>query len=78
LSVTGFVDDGHITNYDGTASYSLRGSGLAVAWQASNGLNIKGTWARRIGDNPNPTATGNDQDGALQKNRLWLTVNMPF
>lgn len=78
LSVTGFVDDGHIKNYDGTASYSLRGNGLALAWQASNGLNVKGTWARRMGDNPNPTASGNDQDGTLQKNRLWLTANMPF
>jgi hemolysin activation/secretion protein len=78
LSVTGFVDDGHIKNYDDTASYSLRGSGLALTWQGSSGLNVKGTWARRTGDNPNPTATGNDQDGTLQKDRLWLTVNMPF
>ncbi len=37
-----------------------------------------GTFARRDGDNPNPTAAGNDQDGSLKKNRFWLTASISF
>ena len=58
--------------------YSLKGAGLALAWQGNSGLNLRATWARRIGDNPNPTATGNDQDGSLVSNRFWLTASLPF
>ena len=78
FNFTGFYDHGHISNYDGSKSYSLKGTGVALAWQAEFGLNLKATWAQRIGTNPNPTATGNDQDGSLTKNRLWLTANQPF
>jgi hypothetical protein len=45
---------------------------------SSFGLNFKATLARRIGDNPNPTPAGDDQDGSLVKNRIWLQVSMPF
>lgn len=84
FTLTGFYDWGHIRiNPDNYASanpnsYELQGAGLALAWQASFGLNLKATWARRIGDNPNPTATGNDQDGSLDKNRFWLTAGLSF
>lgn len=76
--MTGFYDYGAVRNYDGSKSYSLKGAGLALAWQAEFGLNLKATWAQRIGNNPNPAANGNDQDGSLTKNRLWLTANQPF
>ena len=33
---------------------------------------------RRRGDNPNPTATGNDQDGSLRENRFWLSASLPL
>ncbi len=49
-----------------------------MAWLAGFGLNLKATWARRIGDNPNPTLAGNDQDGSLTKNRFWLQAKLPF
>jgi hemolysin activation/secretion protein len=78
MSITGFYDVGHISNYGGSPSYSLQGGGLSLARHFANGANIKGTWAHRIGDNPNPTSTGNDQDGSLQKNRFWLTAGVPF
>ncbi len=86
FNLTGFCDWGHVTlnrdnNFTGAAAlndYSLKGAGLAVAWQAGSGTSLKATWARRIGDNPNPTATGNDQDGSLTKNRFWLTASLPF
>lgn len=84
FKLTGFYDLGHIRiNHDNTAganpnSYTLKGAGLALGWQAQFGLNLKAIWARRIGDNPNPAANGNDQDGSLTKNRVWLTTTLPF
>jgi hypothetical protein len=59
-------------------SDELKGVGICVAWVASFGLNLKATLARRIGRNPEPTSTGDDQDGSLIKNRLWLQASMPF
>lgn len=57
---------------------TLEGGGLALGWQADFGLNAKLTWARRMGVNPNPTATGLDQDGTLIRDRLWASVMLPF
>jgi hemolysin activation/secretion protein len=76
--LTGFYDHGHIANYDGSKSYGLKGAGLALAWQAGFGLNLKASWAHRIGSNPNPTANGNDQDGSLARNRFWLIAFQTF
>lgn len=82
LILTGFYDWGQVrVNPDNYANanpnrYELQGAGLALAWRARFGLNLKATWARRIGDNPNPTATGKDQDGSLDKNRFWLTASL--
>jgi hemolysin activation/secretion protein len=86
LNLSGFYDFGAVTvnannSFAGAPAlndYSLKGVGLSLAWQSSAGLNLKGSWARRIGDNPNPTATGNDQDGSLVLGRFWLTASMPF
>ena len=86
VNLTGFYDWGHVkVNHDNAfpgapalGSYSLKGAGLSVAWLASFGLNLKATWARRIGNNPNPTLTGTDQDGSFRKNRFWLQASMPF
>lgn len=77
FNLTGFYDYGHVRN-DAAMSYSLKGYGLSLGWQAPVGVNLKATWAHRIGDNPNPTATGKDQDGSLDKNRLWLSASLPF
>lgn len=84
LILTGFYDWGHVRiNQDNTSntspnSYNLKGAGMALAWRAKEGLKLQATWARRIGDNPNPTATGADQDGSLDKNRWWLTAGLSF
>lgn len=86
FTLSAFYDWGHVTvnrNNDFTGAsplnaHSLQGAGLSVAWFANFGLNLKATWARRIGHNPNPTVTGNDQDGSLVKNRFWLTASLPF
>lgn len=59
-------------------AYSLRGHGLSLSWVTPLGLNLKATWARRESPNPNPAASGLDQDGSQILNRYWLTASMPF
>jgi hemolysin activation/secretion protein len=86
LALTGFYDWGHVTlnhrnDFAGAAtvnSYSLRGGGASLAWLGPRGISLKATWARRTGSNPNPTFTGNDQDGSLTRNRFWLQASLPF
>lgn len=58
--------------------YSLAGYGASLAWAGPAGLSLKATLARRIGSNPNPTPSGNDQDGTLTRNRWWLQAGLPF
>lgn len=57
---------------------NLAGRGLALEWHGSQSLTIKGTWAARNGGNPVATANGNDTDGSLVKNRVWLSANISF
>jgi hemolysin activation/secretion protein len=57
---------------------TLKGVGLAAGWTAPFGLNLKATFARRLGSNPDPTSTGRDQDGSLVKNRIWVQASFPF
>ena len=52
--------------------------GLGLGWQAESGLALKAIWSRRLGNNPNPTSNGNDQDGTFVRNRYWLTAAVPF
>ena len=86
FSFSGFYDYGQITinpnnNFTGASAlneYSLKGAGLSLAWQSEKGSTIKASYARRIGDNPNPAATGTDQDGSFVRDRLWLWVTIPF
>lgn len=84
LTLTGFYDRGHIhVNHNNTANtrpndYTLQGAGLALGWLTKFGLQFKASWAHRIGENPNPAANGNDQDGSLVKNHWWLSATLPF
>ncbi len=86
LTLTGFYDWGKVTvnrnnSFEGAATlnnYSLQGAGITINYLTGFGLNLKATWAHRIGNNPNPTSTGNDQDGSLLKNRIWLQASLPF
>ena len=86
FNVTAFYDAGQVVvnaNNNGSSAlalndYGLKGAGLALAWQSEAGVNIKASWAQRIGDNPNPTATGADQDGSFVNNRFWLNASVPF
>jgi hemolysin activation/secretion protein len=77
--LTGFHDYGHVRSNDAAMSYSLKGYGLSLGWQTPVGVNLKATWSRRIGENPHPAADNiHDQDGSLDKNRLWLSAGFPF
>ena len=58
--------------------YALKGAGLSLGFQSSSGASLRASLSKRIGNNPNPTSTGNDQDGSFVKNRIWLNANMPF
>ena len=86
FSATAFFDYGSVrVNKDNDIigavadnNLTLKGGGVALGWTADFGLNVRATLARRVGDNPNPTAAGTDQDGSLKENRLWLQVSMPF
>ena len=88
--VAGFYDHGRIrvnkyNNYSGASSLNalaLKGAGMALGWRSSAGLSLQGSYARRVGTNPNPITTevnrGADQDGTLKLKRVWLTASQAF
>ena len=84
--VTPFYDYGEVlvnryNSFVGRAvlnRYALEGSGVALTWQSPTGSSVKLSWARRSQPNPNPTATGTDQDGTHLFDRIWLSANMVF
>jgi hemolysin activation/secretion protein len=86
LSVTGFFDLGsvHVNKNNDIAGAAtpntdeLKGVGVSMSWLPKFGLNLKATLAHRIGSNPDPTSTGNDQDGSHIENRLWVQASMPL
>ena len=69
----GPVPGGPVNNHN-----TYRGFGASVAYTNDDGVNFRATWARKQGHNPNPTQTGNDQDGTRDRNRYWLQVTLPF
>lgn len=71
------------TKADGTViselnQFNLSGYGVALAWDGPYRSTVKASVARRVGVNPNPTTTGNDQDGSLKENRFWVMGSIPF
>lgn len=86
LNLAGFYDWGQVTvnrhkDFAGAAvinSITLKGAGAALAWQGPHHTQVRATWARRIGENPNPTLTGLDQDGSKVRHRFWLTASLSF
>lgn len=57
---------------------TYQGRGLQLTWRGPKLSNIKVTWARRNGGNPNPASAGTDQDGTQKLNRYWLSASIPF
>jgi len=77
-----FYDHGRVVvNPYSSASlnaFELKGYGLGYGFVSANGISLKAMVARRLGRNPNPTSTGQDQDGSLAMNRFWLNANLAF
>ena len=82
FSVLGFYDFGHVKQKVEQAEsgneYNLKGYGMALDWQGPYRTNVSLIWARRIGNNPNPTIENNDQDGTRHLNRFWLKASIGF
>ncbi len=88
IQLAGFYDMGKITvNKNPAASdptsppndYTLKGTGISTSWTSESGLQLKATWATRIGDNPlEQEATGIEKDDSNDKNRIWLQATMRF
>ena len=85
FDLTAFFDAGRVeinpdNNFVGAApinTVTLKGAGVSVGWNAPAGLNIRATFARRIGSNPNPTSTAWIRT-ARYDNRFWLQASLPF
>ena len=77
-----FYDQGQVVvDPYGTNAFNkiaLKGYGLGYSVVSAKGVHVKAMISRRLGRNPNPTATGQDQDGSLVLNRFWLMANVPF
>ena len=86
VNISAFYDWGqihqqHDPNFPGgpiNNSYILKGVGLGATYVDASGIQLKGIWSRRLGDNPNPTQAGSDQDGTYDRNRYWLQLSVPF
>jgi hemolysin activation/secretion protein len=92
FTLSGFYDFGYAKQYvdklrtDGIPiiigntknEFDLKGYGLALSWSGPFRSNFSGMWARRIGNNPNPQATGTDSDGSHPGNFYWLQANINF
>ena len=81
--LSAFYDWGRISNGYVTVPlpgrYSLRGYGMGLSLQAPHGVRLSAMVARRIGSNPGANLlNGHDQDGSLDKTRLWLILGMNF
>ncbi len=86
INLTGFYDWGQLwlqpdPSYPGGPQNNrntYKGFGASIGYTNDDGVNFKATWARKQGHNPNPTQSGNDQDGTRDRNRYWLQVTVPF
>jgi hemolysin activation/secretion protein len=77
-----FYDWGWVGKRDptttGPSEYELSGGGVNFAWSAPLGFSMQTTYARRFGENPNPSPTGMDQDGSLEEDRFWVVLGRSF
>jgi hemolysin activation/secretion protein len=90
VNLIAFYDHGSVNqnvsnNFAGAPALnalSLEGAGVSLSWTLASGVTLQATYARRLGDNPNPITTavnqGADQDGTLRLDRLWLTASAAF
>ena len=81
-----FYDVGHVRPWhDGGASGApaknsaiLQGAGVSLAHKFESGILLKGTWARRLGHEPDSSSMLRGHDGHYDRNRFWLTMESRF
>ena len=78
VTATALYDWGRVGNHGAGPDYNLKGGGMSLGWTGPRGISVKATVAVRTGKNPNPTATGMDQDGSRHRVRGWLQASVPF
>ncbi len=86
VTLSGFYDYGWVrVNHNNSVAtpatpngYSLKGYGVAAAWQPALGVDIKCTIAQREGDNPAALASGADADGTKKITRIWISAGFAF
>ena len=87
VNMSAFYDWGqvwlqHDPNYPGGPANNrntYKGFGASVGYTTEDGVNLKATWARKHGSNPNPNpVSGNDMDGTRDRNRYWIQLSVPF
>jgi hemolysin activation/secretion protein len=59
-------------------AYWLEGAGVGLRAQIARVVQLEVIGARKIGDNPGATATGQDADGRSEKTRLWFIASTAF
>ena len=82
----GFYDHGQVRvqvddQFNGATQpnrYHLQGAGLGMQWRPAEGWFVKAAWSHRLQANPRPATGGKDQDGTLQRDRLWVTAIYSF
>lgn len=89
VQLNGFYDAGQTTMHhspwqnsvvtaSGKNSYWLQGAGAGVSYVFGRQLNIRGNWARTIGDNPGRSTSGKGADGRSDADRFWLQAMILF
>jgi len=77
-----FYDHGQVavnpSSIDALNTYVYKGYGMGYGHVSDKGINLKALVATRLGQNPNPTSTGQDQDGSLITNRFWFSASLPL
>lgn len=58
--------------------YTLRGAGASLAWAGPHGVQLKATWAKRLGQPSTSVSNYLAQNGGLDVQRFWLNASLPF
>lgn len=85
LQLALFYDEGRVQTWKFNPAsnnvdnqYNLRGMGISATWQGPHAIQVKATWAQRIGQPSASVSSALVQNGGLDRNRFWLNASVPF
>lgn len=90
VNVFGFYDMGSVTQFarlfagalpgrpNTPNTYNLSGLGIGAGTSIGNQGGARIVWARKIGNNPNPTLNNTDVDDQNRRARIWIIGNIVF